>query len=129
MTTRKFDLITWMRDYPFYLLLPCLTYASISLHHCDRTLTTSGWLFPWGISRKLGISTRYMQGAVHLEFPPPDLTVAELHAYLPRISGEEAAVGWSDLFLPTLFLTRMVYGKKQKRFFPILLLHHSYLLC
>ena len=55
------------------------------------------------VSRKLGMSTRYIQGAVYLELPSPESSVAELHIHLPRISGEEAITDSSYLSSPTLF--------------------------
>lgn len=55
------------------------------------------------VSKKLCMSTRYIQGAVYLEIPGPESSVAELHVYLPRISREEATTGLSGLSSPTLF--------------------------
>lgn len=67
------------------------------------------------VSRKLGMSTRYIQGAVYLELPGPESSVAELHVYLPRISGEEAITGSSYLSSPTLFFFLLINHPGQKR--------------
>ena len=43
MMTCKSDLIIWMKDCPFCTLLPCLTYASITLHHVtEHSLPQTG---------------------------------------------------------------------------------------
>lgn len=117
----KSDLTTWMRDCPFCTLLPCLTYASITLHHVTELSLPQAGCAPGGgrrVSRKLGMSTRYIQGAVYLELPGPELSVTELHVYLPRISGEEDITGSSYLSSPTLFFFFFLLILVRKEFYP-----------